>query len=204
MRMSKLHPLAFTGLLAAAAVSAAAFAAIVSVTASAQESHSVAERYTATAMDLNRGSAGHIDLTVNRWSTDAQRDALLAVLERKGADKLLDALQDMPSVGHFGAPGQLSWDLRFARKTQDADGGVRIVLVTDRPINFFEAANQPRSITYPFTVIELRLDRDGNGEGKMSTATKIVADKKHGTITLENYELQPVQLTHVTRDTSEN
>ena len=57
------------------------------------------------------------------------------------------------------------------------DGGRRIVLVTDRPISFWEAANQPRSIDYPFTLIELRLNRDGEGEGKMSIATKITGNR---------------------------
>ena len=52
------------------------------------------------------------------------------------------------------------------------------MLVTDRRIGFWEAANQPRSIDYPFTVIELRLNSDGEGEGKMSIATKIIADKE--------------------------
>jgi hypothetical protein len=48
-------------------------------------------------------------------------------------------------------------------------------------------------------VIELRLNADGQGEGKMSVATKIIHDKDHNTITLENYDIQPVQLTNVKR-----
>ena len=74
------------------------------------------------------------------------------------------------------------------------------MLVTDRPINFREAVNQPRSFDYPFTVIELRLNKDGEGEGKMSVATKVIPDKEQNVITLENYDLQPVQLTNVKRE----
>ena len=118
----------------------------------------------------------------------------------KGPEKLLDALQDARPVGHFGAPGKLSWDLRFARRTPLAEGGERVVLVTDRPISFREAVNQPRSFEYPFTVIELRLNKDGEGEGKMSIATKVIPDKEQNVITLENYDLQPVQLTNVKRE----
>ena len=80
------------------------------------------------------------------------------------------------------------------------EGGERIVLVTDRRIGFWEAANQPRSIDYPFTVIELRINRDGEGEGKMSIATKVIYDKKDNMITLENFQTQPVQLTNVKRE----
>jgi hypothetical protein len=174
-------------------------AILLSGAASAQTS-GTPERYTATAINTNNASMGTIDITVTRWSTDQQRDKLISTLLQKGADKLLDVLQDMPAVGHFGAPGNLSWDLRFARTLPLPDGGERVVLVTDRRIGFWEATRQPRSFNYPFTVIELRLKADGEGEGKMSLATKIIHDKKQNMITLENYDLQPVMLTHVKRE----
>jgi hypothetical protein len=171
---------------------------LVTVAASGQTMGSP-ERYTATAVNMNNGRAGSIDITVDRWSTDKERDALIAGFVKNGPDKLLDALQDSRPVGHFGATGNLSWDLRFARRMPLPDGGERIVLVTDRRIGFWEAANQPRSIDYPFTVIELRLNRDGDGEGKMSVATKVIYDKARNMISLENYDIQPVQLTTVKR-----
>jgi len=157
------------------------------------------EHFTAAAINMNRGAAGMIEIQVDRWSTDAQRDKLINALLTKGADKLLDTLQDMPVAGHFNAPGRLGIDIRFARHTPGEDGGERVVLVTDRRIGFLEATNQPRSIDYPFTVIELNLNRDGEGEGRMSIATKVIVDKKKNTITLENFELQPVLLTQVRR-----
>jgi len=80
------------------------------------------------------------------------------------------------------------------------EGGERVVLVTDRRISFWEARNQPRSYDYPFTVIELHLNRDGEGEGKMSIATKVIYDKKENMITLENFQTTPVQLTNVKRE----
>lgn len=46
-------------------------------------------------------------------------------------------------------------------------------------------------------MIELRLNRDGVGEGKMLVATKVIDDKEYNIITLENYGIQPVQLTNV-------
>ena len=189
------RPFHFTSI-ALIAVSAAA---ILTFSASAQ-TMGTPERYTASAFNLNNGRAGTIDITVNRWSTDKQRDALMAVVAQKGPDKLLDALQDMPAMGHFGAPGNLSWDIHFARKMPLPDGGERVVMVTDRRISFWEAANQPRSFDYPFTVIELHLNRDGEGEGKMSIATKVIYNKKENMVTLENYQTSPVLLTNVKRE----
>jgi hypothetical protein len=158
------------------------------------------ERYTANAINMNRGAAGTIEIVVNRWSTDAQRDRLMSVMMNKGPEKLLDALQDMPRMGYIKTPDRIGWDLHFARKMPGQDGGERVVLVTDRRIGFWEARNQPRSIDYPFTVIELRLNRDGEGEGKMSVATKIIPDKENNIVTLENYDIQPVLLTNIRRE----
>ena len=118
----------------------------------------------------------------------------------KGADKLLDVLRDMRRVGYIRSPNSLGYDLHYARRTPLPDGGERVVLATDRPVGFWEAVNRPRSIDYPFTIIELHLNADGEGEGKLSLATKIMADKESKTIVLEDYASQPVLLTSVKRE----
>jgi hypothetical protein len=57
---------------------------------------------------------------------------------------------------------------------------------------------QPRTIDYAFTLIEIRVDREGKGEGKMAVATKISFDKKKNQIELENYSSEPVRLNSLT------
>ena len=133
-------------------------------------------------------------------TSDADRDRLMAVMFDKGPGKLLDALQDMPRMGYIRRPGSIGWDIRFARHMPAPDGGERIVLVTDRRMGFREVANRHRSVDYPFTVIELRLQKNGEGEGKVSVAMRILADKANKVVTLENYDIQPVMLTKVTRE----
>ena len=182
------------------AVAVMLFAAAAFSVASHAQTMGAPEHYVASAVDMNRGAAGTIEIAVNRWSSDKDRDKLMSVMMDKGPEKLLDALQDMPRMGYFRAPGNLGWDIHFARKMPLPDGGERVVLVTDRRISFREARNMPRSIDYPFTVIELRLNGDGEGEGKMSLATKIVADKENNIVTLENYDISPVMLTSVKRE----
>src|SRR4029078_3346703 len=149
-----------------AALAIAAFAAF-SALGSAQTMGSP-ERYRANAVNLDVGAQGLVDITVARWSTDAARDKLMSILLNQGPEKLLDVLQDMKHVGYFNSPGNLRWDLKFARKVAMPDGGEPIVLAPARPISFREAANQSRTLDYPFTVIELRLNKDGEGEGMMS------------------------------------
>jgi hypothetical protein len=164
------------------------------------------EKFTAFAVNLDSTTpvvppgAGVVEMVVERWSTDAERDRLMKALMEKGPEKLLDTLQDLPRVGYIRTPNSIGYDLHYARKAPLPDGGERVVLMTDRYISFWEAANRPRTIDYPFTVIELHINRDGMGEGKMSIATKITMDKDHGQIVLENYGTQPVRLQNVRRE----
>ena len=54
-------------------------------------------RLSAFAVNMsNVGPTGatRIDITIQRWSTDAERQGLLTTFAEKGPDKLLDALQD--------------------------------------------------------------------------------------------------------------
>ena len=159
-----------------------------------------AERFTAAAINMNNGSSGTIEMVVNRWSTDAERDRLMAVLLEKGPDKLLDELQKLPRVGFIRTPNSIGYDLHYARKASGEDGGEHVVLATDRYITFWEAVNRPRTIDYPFTLIELHIGADGKGEGRMSIATRIIHDKKKNEIVLENYQSQPVLLTEVRKE----
>ena len=43
----------------------------------------------------------------------------------------------------------------------------------------------------------MRVDKDGDGEGKLSIATKINFDKKENVIELETYASEPVRLQNV-------
>ena len=167
------------------------------------QTNSAPERFTAFAVNMGsftRAGAGTVDFVVDRWSSEAERTQLMTTLLEKGPDKLLSTLQSLRRIGYIKTPNSIGYDLHFAMKIPGTDGSERIVLATDRYIGFWEARNQPRSIDYPFTVIEIRMPADGGeGEGKLSLATKIVADKDNNTVVLENYDIQPVLLKSVRR-----
>ena len=188
-----------SGIRRTGAAAAVAIAMLLLSHGGSAQTNGVAERFTAMAVNMERGGSATIEIVVNRWSTDAERAKLMSVLMDKGPEKLLDVLQDMPRVGYFRNLQSIGYDIHYSSKTNLPDGGERVVLATDRRIGFWEATNQPRSIDYPFTVIELHLNGDGEGEGKMSIATKITADKENQIITLENYGTQPVLLQSVKR-----
>jgi hypothetical protein len=169
------------------------------------QSNEPAAAFTAFAINMSNvgpTGAGQVDIVINRWSSEAERERLLKIVREKGPDKLLDALQDTRPVGYIRSPNSIGWDLRFAARMPDEEGGARIIIVTDRPIGFYEATNRPRSIDYPFTVIEVHIDKNGQGEGRASIATKILVNKRTNMIELENYANQPVMLKNVTKRSS--
>lgn len=154
------------------------------------------EEFNAIAiMNNNLGSASdRVIIRAERWSTEAER-ARLAEALKKGNDTALDVLRELRPVGTIRTPDTLGYDLRYAHQEPSSERGRRIVFATDRPIGFWEARNQPRTIDYPFTFIQIEMDRNGEGKGTLSLLTKVIP---HGnTIILEDFATAPVMLTRV-------
>jgi hypothetical protein len=177
-------------------------AMLLSVPASAQPNLQGPQKFTAFAVDVSNmrshALTTTVDITINRWSSDADRDRLLQILRDQGQDAMLSALQKLPVIGYYTTPGSLRYDLHFARQRDEAEGGSTIYLLTDRYVGSWEARNRPRTIDYPFTLIKLQVDKDGNGGGDATIYTKITA-KDAGTIELENFTNRPVTLNDVKR-----
>lgn len=190
---------------------AAAVLGIAYVITPALDAQTPADKLEISAFAVNMsniatGANAVVDIKVNQWSTEAERTRLLEAVVEKGGDSLLRALQKSPVKGRFRIPTarppdphhlSLGIDIRYAWQTPLPEGGRRIVLATDRYIGFQEARNRPRSIDYPFTLIEIRANKDGEGEGKLAVATKISFDKEKKVLELENYSSEPVRLNNV-------
>lgn len=161
------------------------------------------ESFTGFAINMNGGpkTTAVIDFTIERWSTDEEREQLLSILKEekntyKANEKMLKALQKMPKVGYIRTTNTLAWDLHYARQSALDEGGRRIVIGTDRPIGFAEARNQSRSMDYPFTIAEMQFDKNDKGVGKILAGTKMYIDKT-GNLVLENYAQQPVRFNEI-------
>ena len=173
---------------------------------------SATDRVTINGWALNMsniatGANQTIRINIDRWSNPSQREHLIATFLEKKQDGLLRELEKQPELGRFNFPGymgpdpnntmRLGTDIRYAMSFPGQDGGRRIVVITPRVIGFREAANQPRTADYPFTLFEMRFDKSGKGEGRMAYATQINFDKKNNTIELENYSSEPVRLNNL-------
>ena len=153
---------------------------------------------------IGTGANQTIDITITRWSPMALRDNLLKTMVEKGQSGLLNLLQDQPEIGRWRFPGYMGPDpnniyrlgtpLRYAMNHPGEDGGRRIVVLTDRIMGFQEVRNQPRTVDYPFTMMEMRFDKSGKGEGRMLWYTQFDFNKKRNQLEVENYSSEPTRL----------
>ena len=98
---------------------------------------------TAFAVNMSNiatGANAVVQIRVNSWSTDEERQHLVTTMIEKGEDSLLRELQKAQVHGRWSIPGfmgpdvhqlRLGHDIRYARQTPQPDGGRRIVLATD-------------------------------------------------------------------------
>jgi hypothetical protein len=185
---------------------AASFAAEVPIRAQTNGEPIRLSAWAVSMANVATGANAVINIRIDKWSTEAERQQLITTFYDKKQDGLLSALQKVPVKGRINIPGRtgpdpqqtrLGWDLRYAMQQPGEDGGRRIVVATDRYMSFEEVKNQPRSYDYPFTFLEIHLNKDGEGVGKMAVATQLRFDKKENAIIMENFSSEPVRLQEV-------
>ncbi|MGD1070422.1 MAG: hypothetical protein ABSB15_09800 [Bryobacteraceae bacterium] len=199
--------------------------------------------FTATTENVNNAREP-IQIVVRNWSTDAERDPLLAAWNTpnppapaspkpaveaitpdagrgrggrggRGAaaaappahqtpeSALAAALDKAPAVGDLWSSESVGYSLRYAVRIPEQDGRERIILITDRRLGEFVNSWKPvgpgAATKYEFSLIELRVNARGEGEGKISPTGNIVVDDAAKTFALENYAALPVVLRNVKR-----
>jgi hypothetical protein len=118
---------------------------------------------------------------------------------------LAKALQESTTVGYLWSREVAGYAIRYAGRVADADGSERIVLITQRRLGAVNDLWKPvgtESPAYDFSVIELHLKPNGEGEGKTSLNGKVAAAALN-MITLENFDALPVVLSRVQKQKSE-
>ena len=165
------------------------------------------ETFRALARHMGTGASGQttIQITIDRFSSDEEHDHMLEVIMNEDNQTIADELGDMDSVGFLRVTGRAatrgtgSWQLRYARQVQQGDTRV-IRLATNRPILFVEAVRRPtRTWDSQTTLIELRLDENGEGDGVLMAGVEFTVDAKNNQITLSHLSSSPVELTNVRR-----
>ncbi|HEY2432241.1 MAG TPA: hypothetical protein VGI12_06170 [Vicinamibacterales bacterium] len=159
-----------------------------------------------TNVNVPRGNAGVLEIRITGWSSAETRKRLIQLVLDKGQDALLSALQKEPVKGRLSMPNwqgpdpqnyRLGWDIRYAAQSKLPDGGDRIVILTDRQMSMWEVRERPRTYDYPFVLMEIRLPKEGKGEGRAFGATQIKFDKKQNQMVLEQYSAGEIRLNEV-------
>jgi hypothetical protein len=160
-----------------------------------------------TNVNVPRGNAGVMEIRITGWSPAATRTRFIETFLAKGQDALLSTMQKERSKGRLRLPNwqgadpqnyRLGWDIRYAAHDTLPDGSERIVIATDRQMSMWEVRERPRSYDYPFTLIEIRIPKEGKGEGRAFGATQILFDKKKNQIVLEQYSAGEIRLNEIT------
>jgi hypothetical protein len=133
---------------------------------------------------------------ITGWTTDQQVKDFTDTLRENGANGLVKAFGKTKDVGRVSPTGFVGSSFRFARATPTRDGGRRIVMVTDRPMSYWEVYNSGRSTQYPFGIIVLNVDKTGKGTGTLAPICKIKFNKKDE-LEIENYGQKPLRLANV-------
>jgi hypothetical protein len=116
---------------------------------------------------------------------------------------LAAAIARAPTVGYIWTNDVTGYSIKYAYRTSLPEGGERIIVATDRRLGAYTAAWAPTAASpatdYDFTLVEIRLDSKGLGEGKTSLTTKVVLDTEAKTVALDNYTATPAILQTVKR-----
>ena len=116
---------------------------------------------------------------------------------------LTAAIGRAPTLGYIWTNDVTGYAIKYAHRLPLPDGGERIILATNRRLGAHVQGWTPVAVEaltdYEFTLIELRLDSRGLGEGKTSLTTKVVVDDSAKTVALENYAAAPPVLQNVKR-----
>ena len=105
-----------------------------------------------------------VEVIVDRWTTTAERAALIEVMKKSDSRLTLQALEQQKTTGYVVINDELRYDLHYATHFK-AGEGTRILLVADRPISRSPDMAVSGSLEEAMTIIDLTVDAEGNGSG---------------------------------------
>lgn len=168
-------------------------------TVPAQGEEEIKRVYTGALIGLGGALAGRsttFTLTLDSLVTRDQAMRYAELLRTKGQRALLDQLEDR-NVGTFSVTGSTGRTVNFAYE-QATDEGRRVIVLFERWLQPFELRYGTRSQDYPFTYLEMSVDKNGKGSGTLIGAAKVYFEKDDpNQLTVENFSTYPIRITNV-------
>ncbi len=159
------------------------------------------ETFTANAQA--QGAAGAIAATIQiqiqRYTPDFDRNAVETALKSGGYAAFLTALRKAPEVGTV-AVGDQKFSIRYAHEVKTAKGRT-ITLVTDKPVFFVGGGATDAKPRAGFEVAAIRMDINdvGLGSGSMAAAARIKPGPEGVGVQVDDYAAEPIKLVTVSR-----
>ena len=145
-------------------------------------------------------AATTLKISLDRYTPDAEREAVVQALTTGGHQGFVTALRKAPAVGKI-AVGDQSYDIRWARM-QPLKDGRSIVLVTDKPIHYIGGGRpdaKPRE-GFDVAVFRFQVNSVGMGSsGEIALAAKVKRDESGG-VTVSDYADKMTKIISINRD----
>jgi hypothetical protein len=152
--------------------------------------------FTGTAIIYGTGASTRtvtrqFTLRIDKVTPPSDAERFLRVLDRGGQDELLREIDDN-DLGRFSLGASVGLPLN-AVLVDNFEGRTRIRAVFARWIGFGEIRFGRRSVDYPFSYVELIIDRNGRGQGSYFQAARI-RSRPGNTIEIEDFGTFPSKL----------
>jgi hypothetical protein len=142
-----------------------------------------------------RGTSRPAKLVIEGITPDEDITKYIGIAEQGGQDALLKAIEKL-DLGFFQYGTQLGKNLNIVRIVPIEGGGQRVTALYARDLRLFELRQGTRSEDYPFTFIQVEVDKEGKGKGEVIGAARIRFAERNE-IYLENYAVNPLRLISV-------
>ena len=134
---------------------------------------------TAQGTSTQLGSQVSVKVIINRFSTEEERQQLVAAFKQGQNPGLVKALEKMQPAGRIAITGTLGYDLAYIRLIQTPNGRL-IRFATNRLIRFAEAYANTQSTAFDLTAGEFQLDNQDKDKstGVLFPACQLIINDK--------------------------
>jgi len=154
-------------------------------------------RFEGTVTIAREDADSGVAIDLLRWSTDEERTEMEKALGEGNDQSVANALDNTETLGYVWTAESVGYAIRYAYHTPIDNGGERIILALNgrfgsRNPTLWDT-NQPDG--QPYTLLELRVDAQGRGEGRDVLPTAMAY-----AFGLDGYEVAPTLLEILGRD----
>jgi hypothetical protein len=141
-----------------------------------------------------------VTITIDRWTTEAERDEIAKALQDGGTGAVRAALEKMKETGSVEI-GKQRVSLKFAYQ-RSLGGGMRLItLGADKPLFFLgpDAKLDKPKEGYDVALIDLTVDGNGKGDGSMAAAAKLKVGPQGGLV-VDDFSSNMIKLDPVAKE----